>query len=738
MTAFRATVAVALGAALIAAAAPALAGPLFWDWPEGESFGDVVFDGAALDSAGHLVAGLGARALEPTGPEVFWCVTADGKGGVLAGTGHGGEIHRTDARGRSELVARVDAAEVFSLLPRPDGGLLAGCGPDGQLMRVAPDGTTTELGRVPGGYIWAMTPGPDGKTVWLATGSPAAVWKLTPAGELVEVANLAAQNVLDLAWDGAGRLLAATQGPGLVYRLDPGNPQEPEVLFEAPQSEVRQFIAGPGGVLHVLALEVSPDDAGNGNGSRGGGNNGAASGGNGHGSGLMFLRDSLRGGPSRAALYRIGEDGLVSPAWVGETDLMIAAWTERWGWVGGGVVPEEGGRSILHRLTPPAGMQPLAGWDGGDVMAILADPAQERLVVCEAHPGGLTELSEDPAGRRSALSAPIDAGRSVRWGRLRWTGGGDLGGLRWSARSGNRAEPDAEWSDWSGEWTGNDEPVPAPPGRYLQWRVTFPGGKAGAGGRVTGVSVSAWRDNLAPSVDHFAQEQVAAIISGGLMPRGDNVTQTLRSGVRVEFSRPSSRDQRADEERAAATRSSRTFSWLASDPDGDRLVYDLAYRREDDGAWRPILTGTEESLAMWETADLPDGSYEVQLTVSDRLDNPASEAAATTRVLGPVHVDNTPPVVSRLALERADGGVRVRFRAEDGAGVLSSATVVLPDGTQERLDPTDRICDSSREEFDRIVPWPRDGVAAGAAPWPLRVEVRDLGGNLGFAEGEVR
>ena len=254
---------------------------------------------------------------------------------------------------------------------------------------------------------------------------------------------------------------------------------------------------------------------------------------------------------------------------------------------------------------------------------------------------------------------------------------------------------------------------------------------------MTGVSVSAWRDNLPPSIDLFVQEQVGQIMSGGLMPRGDNVTQNLRSGLRLEFNRQTGRDQRADEDRAAATRSVRTFSWLASDPDGDRLVYDLEFRREDGGAWRPVLTRSEEMVGAWDTADLPDGRYEMRLTVSDAPDNPATEAATTARMLGPVVVDNTPPVVSRLALERAEGGVRERFRASDGAGVLAGATVVLPDGTRERLDPADRICDSAREDFDRVVTWPRDGVPVGASPCPLRVEVRDLGGNLGFAEGEV-
>ena len=720
-------------------ASTALAGPLYWDWPEGVPLTEVTLDGAALDEAGHLIAGLGAGPLPPGGPEVFWCIEADGRGGFYSGTGHGGEIHHTDARGQARLVAQVEAAEVFSLLLLPGGDLLAGCGPEGELLRIGPDGTVSELGQVPGGYVWAMSAGPDGR-IWLATGSPAAVWVLDKDGKPGPAVELPAQNVLDLAWDAAGHLLASTQGPGLVYRLDPAHPDRPELLFAArpgrgapvpARSRRRPVRAGPGG------RRRDEDTGGRARPGGGNGNGNGNGGGNGHG-GMISLRDlQLEVGPPRAALYRLGDDGLVTPYWSGETDLMIAAWTERWGWVGGGVVSDDDGRSTLHRLTPPAGMQSLAGWEGGDVMAILPDPARQRLIVCEAHPGGLSELSEQPAGPRVAVSRIVDAGRSVRWGRLRWQGQGEGTAPSWSVRSGNRAEPDADWSAWSDAWRGHDEPIPAPAGRYLQWRVAFPQGEEARSWQVTGVSLSAWRENLPPVIAAFDLEQVQEIFGGGLMPRGENVTQTLQSGLRVEYGRQSSRDLRADPARAAETRAVRTLSWRADDPDGDRLAYDLEFRRVGETVWRPVLTATQETIGAWDTAGLADGQYELRLGASDAPDNPAAEALRTRRLLAPVAVDNTPPVVSRLALERTTRGVRVRFRAEDTAGVLATATVVLPDGSRERLDPADLICDSAREDFDREVVWPREGAAAVAGPWSLRVEVSDLGGNRGFADAEV-
>ena len=101
------------------------------------------------------------------------------------------------------------------------------------------------LGTVAGGYIWAMAQDPVTSEVWLAVGSPAALYRLDSKDQLEPVQALAAQNSLAVTFLPGGDLLVGTQGPGLVYRLNPRKPQQIEVIFQAPQDEVRQFIADP-------------------------------------------------------------------------------------------------------------------------------------------------------------------------------------------------------------------------------------------------------------------------------------------------------------------------------------------------------------------------------------------------------------------------------------------------------------------------------------------------------------
>lgn len=705
-----------LGGALTASAA----GPIYWDWPEGLDLGNVELDGAALDADGALVRGLAARDLAADGPEVFWCAVPDGEGGYWTGGGHAGRIHRVRSGGEVEMVAEVPSAEVFSLLPLGGGDLVAGCGPEGRVYRVDGTGIATELGAVPGGYVWALLADPEGGGAWLATGSPAAVWRLDEDETLREFRALEAQNVLDLAWDREGNLLAATQGPGLVYRLGTADDGPVEVIFEAPQNEVRQFIAGPDGVPHVLALEVGEDEPGL---ATTDGPNGSVP-----ASLLQALNGHARRGVARSAIYALGPADRVEPVWSGSQDLMIAGWSDARGWLGGTVLPDEGDEARLLQLLPPAGAHPLAGWPGGDVLDLLV--LEDRVVACQAHPGGLTELYADGEGAHAAVSRAVDAGRPAQWGRLRWEGDGQV---RWSVRGGNRSRPDATWTAWSGTWSDRNRTVDLPPSRYLQWRAEFDD----AAGRVRGVSVSAWRDNMPPVIAAFMEEQLGQVDNGGLVSRADNVTQTMRSGLRVEFNRTTRRDQAAVADRAALSRPVRTFSWISTDPDGDRVRHDLEYRVDGDGAWRPILEDSPEYLGSWDTSRVPDGTYRLRLTAGDATDNPAAQALVSHRELGPVVVDNTPPQVKGFEVRRGADGITVRFRAEDSGGVLAHASLVLPDGGRQRLDPVDRICDSAREDFDLLVAWPPAGGTVATLPWRLRLEVWDLAGNMAVAEDEA-
>ncbi len=732
-------------------AGAAQAGPVYWDWPAGRAFGELEMSGTLVDDRGSLRAGPAVRVVDLDGPEVAWCALAREDGAFLAGTGHDGAIHRVDRDGTAALWAQVDALEIFCLAPAPGGGVMAGTAPDGALFRIGPDGEAAEVGRATGGYVWALAPRPGTSEVWAATGSPAAVLKYDgERGTLETVAELPAENALDLAFTAGGDLLVATQGPGLVYRLDAAGQGRPSLIGETAQAEARRLMPGPDGRWFVLALDAAADgsalDLGGGNGPGNGGSAGF----------MLALADDGAGRTKASAIYEVTPGGGLTETWRGDDRLLTAAWHPRWGWLGGGLrvdaaapgggQTEDDGQAHLLRLTPPAGALPVTGWKGGDVVALhVAAPGRGDgdavFSATQAQPGAL--IVGGGEGPHIATSRPLDGGALVRWGRLRWEGTAENSGLRWSVRTGDRAEPDDSWTPWSEAWSEADRELDLPRSRYLQWRVTFPAGDKGRDPGVTAVSVSARRDNRAPVIESFALEQLQELDALGGMNGGESVTHVFRSGLQAEFSRQLPAQRWPGERRPALGQKVRVFSWQVVDPDDDRLEYRLEFRPLGTDAWRPVRGASDDAypfaggIGSWDTSEAPDGVYEVRLTASDGPDNPAAEAATADRILGPVVVDNTPPRIEKLKLERTGRGFRVTFTAEDAGAVLGDARIHLPDGAVERLDPADGICDSRREAFAADIAWPRPGQAGGDEPWRVRVEVRDLAGNPAAGEAEL-
>ena len=718
--------------ALIGPAGARAAGPVHWDYPESFSFDLLELAGVAFDSNGHLMPGLSAQSLIDAGPEVFWRVVSDGDGGLFVGSGHDGQIWRIDADGEAKLWAEVEGPEVFSLVTAGD-DLFAGCGPSGQLYRIDAEGQVTLWGQVTDSYIWAQVRAENGAH-YLAVGSPAAIYRVDGQDTLTELVVLPAYNALDLALADDGTLLVATQGPGLIYRIDLGAPERPQLLFEAKQDEVRQLLTGPDGQWYALALAGEEGAKPNGAETEGKMVNGLE---------LMDIRP-LETSQPKAVLYRLDFSGQAVQTWSGSVDLMIAMYSDTWGWLGGGSGDEVTGQARLWALEEPSSIRPLASWAGGEVLDLLVRPGRdgkEEIVACMAHPGQVVLLDSATGSSAVALSQPLDGGQAIRWGRLSWRSGTGEGrskgkGVAWSVRGGARSVPDETWSDWSGTWRDHDHPIELPATRYLQWRVEFT--EPEGADRIAAVSVSGYEPNLPPRIESLTLQQPGVVTWGSLMNHSENVTETLKSGLRVEYSLSSRRDRRADPQRVAEVRPVRSYRWSAVDPNSDRLLYQLEYQTVGEDVWRSIGKETQEEVGTWDTANVPDGRYRVRLRASDRRDNPAATTEMVYRTLAPLVVDNTSPKVGDLELRRTEAGFSLRLKVEDEVSQLAGAQIEMPDGSVERLDPKDGICDSRREDFAVELVFPPPGQTPPPEPWQVSVEVYDRQGNIATALGEVR
>ena len=351
-----------------------------------------------------------------------------------------------------------------------------------------------------------------------------------------------------------------------------------------------------------------------------------------------------------------------------------------------------------------------------------------------SNPAAVYRLEPPNAGesdRRtgSYTSASLDAGQPALWGRLNLEVGGGSGqdDVRYQiqTRSGNVEDPEAAaWSAWSEPATltrtgtapgALGHPVEAPPARFLQYRVLM-NAPADATPRIERVETAYIVPNLPPRLLSVNAEY----------PDPPDPGEPVETEIRI--------------------------NWEARDANNDRLLFDVEAQplpgggeaREGGGdepqaadaepaPFLTVATDLAEDDFAWDTRTFPAGRYRLRIRASDRLDNPPSSAATTTRVLDSVVVDNDGP---RLRFD----AVRVQTDKAELSGTVRDEHLPLA-GLAYRVDdaeeyrpvlPEDLIFDSTEER------WSLTLSALPPGSHVLTFRALDTRGNAGYAHRVIR
>ena len=140
------------------------------------------------------------------------------------------------------------------------------------------------------------------------------------------------------------------------------------------------------------------------------------------------------------------------------------------------------------------------------------------------------------------------------------------------------------------------------------------------------------------------------------------------------------------------------LTWIADDPDGDRLIYGVYFRGEEETQWKLLRANFAENTLMLEGDVLADGKYLFRVVASDKQTNPAGAAREAELVSPPVLFDNTPPVV-RASGVRDGSRVEVTVEASDVTSAIRRAEYSLDAASWMPLNATDGVADGNQERF---------------------------------------
>jgi hypothetical protein len=723
--------AIVLSAALLHAAAPQ-----FWRLEGARAFLDGELEGVRVDSDGRIRLGATPRPLfDPEAPDA-WCIARDAKGVLYVGTGNEGRIVRIEGA-RGSIFFDAEELGVHAIAVGPDGRVYAATSPDGAVYAIDASGSAKRFFDPAEKYIWALAFDPKG-ALYVATGVEGRIYRVQPDGRSETVLASNETHILSLAVAKDGRVYAGSAPEGLVYRLAPGG--RPFVVYDSPFREIKALDVGDDGSLYAAGIdgrapETTPKATAPSQPSTTPPQAGAE----------VTVTESFsvaavpqvasvfpgaagaeQQPPAKGALLRIRPSGDVDTLWSSPEDVPHSI-----AWTSDGVLVGTGSRGKVYRVTESDRWELVATLPAEQVTGI-ARAANGSSALVTANPARVLSLEGAPAAHGSFLSSVKDAESLASWGRLSWEGDTPAGtAVKLETRLGNTATPDSTWTDWTS--TPASGLAPAEKARFLQLRLSLTG-DGGKTPTVDAVTAAYLQRNLPPTLKpitvHPPGEAFQKPISASGEPEILGLDVDPLSERAAAARPPAGMPPAISFSRKLYQPGLRTFSWQADDPNGDALLFDVAYRALGDETWRPLRTGLSEPVFAWDTATVPSGRYQVRITASDAPANPHTLALTSSRETASFEVDNAPPRIAATLDPKTPGVIRVVVH--DDSTAVKRLELSIDAGPWEDVHPEDGIADAQDETFRIELP-----ARTGRAPRVVVLRASDRLGNVSTARVDV-
>jgi hypothetical protein len=388
----------------------------------------------------------------------------------------------------------------------------------------------------------------------------------------------------------------------------------------------------------------------------------------------------------------------------------------------GGVLVGTSDKGRIYSVANDGNETLLLQSDAGQVSTLFS--AGNSIYATSSNQGNLYRLSPQTVTEGSYESSVLDAKSTAAWGRIWWTGSGNV---QLQTRSGNTETPNETWSAWSSPFTDpKGAAVPSPKAKYLQWRAVLRSSATPAS--VSEVNVSFLARNIAPEV---LQIQILPT-NVGLAP---NPPIQIDPNIELSGLDPSAFGvpNAAVPPRRVYQRGATSLQWLGEDRNGDKLVYDVYYRESGDVSFKPLRENVNENFLTVDGQTLADGHYLFKVVAKDSPSNPATLALTGEKVSDPVDIDNTPPAVTAIGSPQITGNSgRIVFEAVDQASYITRAEFSVNGGDWQPVFADDGISDGPRERYTIDVP------LKGPGEYAVTLRAFDANSNAGNARIIIR
>ena len=493
-------------------------------------------------------------------------------------------------------------------------------------------------------------------------------------------------NILSLATDKDGNIYAGSSPNGIIYKITPDG--KSSVLYDTPEPNISA---------------LATDSQGN-----------------------VYAGTSTTG-----TVYRIAPDGtakrLLGRSSPGIQSLKTDA--------SDAVYAVSG--STVYKINTDDTVQSYVAASDEQFLSLALDPAGNAVYAGTGTVGSVYKIgvSGGSALQGTFQSTVHDTGSRSRWGTISWSADTPAGaGVTLQTRSGNIERPDDSWSAWSAPYTdARGQTITSPPARYLQYQALLSGDAAGMAPKLRDVSIYYLPHNHAPVVGIVKPAGGDAISKSALLqwtgsdPDKDTLVYDAAysadggqtwTPIKKRATPDGAKPRTGDGGGATAAESQANLDKQKNLPPAVRAkiraqikeaaakeaTAEAASASSDEAKATAGATGLKDTSFSWDTTEVPDGTYQVRVTASDKPSNPTDSLTAKA-VSAPFLIANAVPKLT-LATPSAgpDKTTTLRGTVTTGLAFVKAVQAKVDGGDAVAASADDGLFDSSSEAFTLALP----------------------------------
>jgi hypothetical protein len=601
------------------------------------------FVNVSIDGNGRLSLGPKSKNLPGPAEEFYLSAAAAKNGDLYLGTGHNASLYKISPAGKAEVVFKGDQLDIYALLVAENGDVVAATSPNGRVFRISKENKVSELFNPEEKFIWDLAEDKQGNII-CALGNTGAVTSIGKNGTVETLLQAEDSHIISLHVTQDNAILAGSGDRGILYEI---KNHKVKVLFDSPLEEIKGIATDNDGNIFFAAVKSVPT--------------GTASKeieiGQVPAKSESAEKETVK---EKSILYCLQADGSVETIWSSEEEWIYTVFFDP---DTKAVLIGTGNSGRVYRVDKQGAFSQVCESESAQIYKIVASADGYFLITNNT--ANIIQVENRLNGSGTYFSEIFDARIQSHFGRLTWNA--DLGkqsAISFSVRMGNSDNPDKSWTSWSAPFNDPENSNINISGyRFLQAKIVLSSANPTETPFLYGYRIHYLENNLRPEIG-----QVLVQKTSEKKPVADSVPPAKYLNV----------------------------SWDASDPNQDRLNFNLSLQKLPGGEWFPFRSNIQEKWLYIDCELFNDGKYVMKVQADDGLDNPPTWIKTATKVSPPFIIDSTAPVLAEFSLEKG----HVKFTASDETSAVAQVSYSLEGKDWFPVFPEDMVSDSKVEKFN--------------------------------------